>query len=146
MNLAFILQAVLAISFVISVLNLSNDIMKNHKGELYGASASKWIKCLGIGALCNFMDTLGIGSLKPGAGVGKDLISVGDVFITGIVNLSGLLDRMLLQTTRLHTVMSLADRIYLGIRYGLNLFAEQSSSANRRMASLSTLQTSRSYV
>ena len=90
--------------------------------------------------------TLGVGSLKPGAGVGKDLISVGDVFITGIVNLSGLLDRMLLQTTRLHTVMSLADRIYLGIRYGLNLFAEQSSSANRRMASLSTLQTSRSYV
>lgn len=90
--------------------------------------------------------TLGTGSLKPGAGVGKDLISVGDVFITGIVNLSGLLDRMLLQTTRLHTVMSLADRIYLGIRYGLNLFAEQSSSANRRIAALSTLQTSRSYV
>lgn len=69
--------------------------------------------------------TLGIGSLKPGAGVGKDLISVGDVFITGIVNLSGLLDRMLLQTTRLHTVMSLADRIYLGIRYGLKLLALQ---------------------
>ncbi|MDD5900142.1 MAG: spore protease YyaC [Lachnospiraceae bacterium] len=67
--------------------------------------------------------TLGIGSLKPGAGVGKELIAVGDVFITGIVNLSGLLDRMLLQTTRLHTVMSLADRIYLGIRYGLNLSA-----------------------
>ena len=90
--------------------------------------------------------TLGIGSLKPGAGVGKELIAVGDVFITGIVNLSGLLDRMLLQTTRLHTVMSLADRIYLGIRYGLNLFAEYSTSANCRRASLSTLQTSRSYV
>ena len=90
--------------------------------------------------------TLGIGSLKPGAGVGKDLIAVGDVFITGIVNLSGLLDRMLLQTTRLHTVMSLADRIYLGIRYGLNLFAAQSSSANRHIAAFSTLQTSRSYV
>ena len=92
MNLAFILQAVLAISFVISVLNLSNDIMKNHKGELYGASASKWIKCLGIGALCNFMDTLGIGSFAPttflykatGAGV-DDLnlpgtLNVGDTF------------------------------------------------------------------
>ena len=90
--------------------------------------------------------TLGIGSLKPGAGVGKELIAVGDVFITGIVNLSGLLDRMLLQTTRLHTVMSLADRIYLGIRYGLNLYAEYSASANCRIASLSTLQTSRSYV
>ncbi len=71
--------------------------------------------------------TLGVGSLKPGAGVGKDLIAVGDVFITGIVNLSGLLDRMLLQTTRLHTVMSLADRIHLGIRYGLGLFFGHSS-------------------
>lgn len=71
--------------------------------------------------------TLGVGSLKPGAGVGKDLIAVGDVFITGIVNLSGLLDRMLLQTTRLHTVMSLADRIYLGIRYGLGLFSGHGS-------------------
>ena len=71
--------------------------------------------------------TLGVGSLKPGAGVGKELLAVGDLFITGIVNLSGLLDRMLLQTTRLHTVMSLADRIYLGIRYGLNLFTERSS-------------------
>lgn len=90
--------------------------------------------------------TLGVGSLKPGAGVGKDLISVGDLFITGIVNLSGLLDRMLLQTTRLHTVMSLADRIYPGIRYGLNLFAEQSSSQSLCIASFSTLQTSRSYV
>ncbi|MBQ8798760.1 MAG: spore protease YyaC [Lachnospiraceae bacterium] len=72
--------------------------------------------------------TLGIGSLKPGAGVGKDLIAVGDVFITGIVNLAGLLDRMLLQTTRLHTVMSLADRIYLGIRYGLGLFFGHNTS------------------
>jgi putative sporulation protein YyaC len=90
--------------------------------------------------------TLGVGALKPGAGVGKELAAVGDMFITGIVNLSGLLDRMLLQTTRLHTVMSLADRIYLGIRYALHLFSEQSSTANRRIASLSTLQTSRSYV
>lgn len=71
--------------------------------------------------------TLGIGSLKPGAGVGKELLAVGDAFITGIVNLSGLLDRMLLQTTRLHTVMSLADRICLGIRYGLSLFAKEAT-------------------
>ena len=65
MNLAFIMQAVLAIGFLVTALNVSNDILKNHKGELYGASASKWIKCLGIGALCNFMDTLGIGSFAP---------------------------------------------------------------------------------
>lgn len=61
--------------------------------------------------------TLGEGALRPGAGVDKDLPSVGDIFITGIVNFSGLLDSMLLQTTRLNVVMKLADFIYLGISY-----------------------------
>ena len=66
--------------------------------------------------------TLGKGSLKPGAGVNKELPSVGDYYITGIVNMSGLLDQMLLQTTRLHTVMFLSDRIYEGIRHFFHRF------------------------
>ncbi len=61
--------------------------------------------------------TLGEGPLKPGAGVDKDLPAVGDLFITGIVNFSGLLDHMLLQTTRLNVVMSMADQICMAIRY-----------------------------
>ena len=61
--------------------------------------------------------TLGNGPLKPGAGVNKDLPSVGDIFITGIVNISGLFDQMLLQNTRLNMVMTLADNIYSGTRY-----------------------------
>lgn len=61
--------------------------------------------------------TLGEGSLKPGAGVNKNLPPVGDIFITGIVNISGLLDNMLLQTTRLNIVMSMADQICIGINY-----------------------------
>lgn len=61
--------------------------------------------------------TLGEGSLKPGAGVNKELPEVGDIYITGIVNFSGLLDHMLLQTTRLNVVMSMADQIYLAINY-----------------------------
>ena len=64
--------------------------------------------------------TLGQGPLKPGAGVDKDLPEVGDLFITGIVNFSGLLDHMLLQTTRLNVVMSMADQICLAINYCLN--------------------------
>ncbi len=64
--------------------------------------------------------TLGEGSLKPGAGVDKDLPPVGDIYITGIVNFSGLLDHMLLQTTRLNVVMSLADQIFLAINYCLS--------------------------
>ena len=63
--------------------------------------------------------TLGEGALKPGAGVGKDLPHVGNLYITGIVNLSGFLENSLLQTTRLHTVMSLADKISTGICYCL---------------------------
>lgn len=59
--------------------------------------------------------TLGEGSLCPGVGVDKNLPAVGDIFITGIVNLSGFSGQMLLQTTHLHLVMQLADFISLGI-------------------------------
>lgn len=61
--------------------------------------------------------TLGEGPLLPGAGVDKALPPVGDIFITGIVNFSGVLDHMLLQTTRLNVVMILADFICNGINY-----------------------------
>ena len=66
--------------------------------------------------------TLEEGALKPGAGVGKNLPQVGNLCITGIVNLSGFLENSLLQTTRLHTVMSLADKISTGIFYCLAKF------------------------
>lgn len=61
--------------------------------------------------------TLGKGPLKPGAGVNKNLPAVGDIFITGIVNTSGIMEHMLLQTTRLSTVMNLADCISKAIHY-----------------------------
>ena len=59
--------------------------------------------------------TLGEGSLCPGVGVDKNLPSIGDICITGIVNLSGFGSQMLLQTTHLNLVMQLADFISLGI-------------------------------
>ena len=59
--------------------------------------------------------TLGEGSLCPGVGVDKTLPAVGDIFITGIVNLSGFGSQMLLQTTHLNLVMQLADFISMGI-------------------------------
>lgn len=63
--------------------------------------------------------TLGTGSLKPGLGVKKELPEVGDIYITGIVNFSGLLDNLLLQSTRLATVMNLADCISVGLASAL---------------------------
>lgn len=63
--------------------------------------------------------TLGQGPLIPGLGVNRSLPAVGNIHITGIVNYSGLFDNMLLQTTRLASVMSLADTISTGIIIGL---------------------------
>ena len=49
--------------------------------------------------------------LHPGAGTGKELPPVGDISITGNVNLSGCLEFIALQNTRLYTVIELAKTI-----------------------------------
>ncbi|BBF44688.1 spore protease GPR related protein [Lachnospiraceae bacterium KM106-2] len=72
--------------------------------------------------------TLGDGSLYPGMGVDKELPSVGDIYITGIVNISGMLNHMLLQTTRLDVVMQLADYICTGLRYSFYQLQRQRMS------------------
>ncbi|MCM3006560.1 spore protease YyaC [Priestia koreensis] len=66
--------------------------------------------CLGrmksVGNVC-----IGTGPVKPGAGVNKELIPVGDIHITGIVNVSGFMEFFVLQNTRLSLVMKMADLI-----------------------------------
>ena len=59
--------------------------------------------------------TIADGALYPGAAVQKELSPVGDIHITGIVNIAGVLEQLTLQTTRLSTVISLADTITQGI-------------------------------
>ena len=59
--------------------------------------------------------TIADGALYPGAAVQKELSPVGDIHITGIVNIAGMLEQLTLQTTRLSTVISLADTITQGI-------------------------------
>lgn len=58
--------------------------------------------------------TLAEGPLCPGLGVKKELPKVGSLHITGIVNTAGNKENLLLQTTRLSTVMTLADIITAG--------------------------------
>ena len=55
--------------------------------------------------------TLGRGSLKPGLGVSKELRSVGDLFITGIVSGCSSYDPVILQSIRLSVVMRMAECI-----------------------------------
>jgi putative sporulation protein YyaC len=55
------------------------------------------------------------GPLKPGAGVKKDLPSVGTFHITGIVNVGGFMEYFVLQNTRLAVVMKMAEIIASGL-------------------------------
>ena len=59
---------------------------------------------------------IGLGGIKPGSGVGKDLPRVGDIFINGIVNMSGLIPQFTINSTRLNTVYKLMEITSLGIR------------------------------
>lgn len=53
----------------------------------------------------------GIGPIQPGSALNKDLPSIGDVYITGVVNISGFMEYSILQSTRLATVMDMAQQI-----------------------------------
>lgn len=55
------------------------------------------------------------GSIKAGAGVGKELPEVGDYSIVGIVNVGGFMEYFVLQNTRLNLVMNMAKDITDGI-------------------------------
>jgi putative sporulation protein YyaC len=70
--------------------------------------------CLGrlksVGAI-----TIAKGPVRPGAGVNKQLPPVGDIHITGVVNVSGFMEFFVLQNTRLHLVMNMAKTIANGI-------------------------------
>jgi putative sporulation protein YyaC len=54
---------------------------------------------------------IGEGPLKPGAGVNKELPEVGNIHITGIVNVSGFMEFLVLQNTRLNLVLKMAKII-----------------------------------
>lgn len=55
--------------------------------------------------------SLGSGPIQPGAGVKKQLPSVGDAHLTGIVNICGQMAYVVLQNTRLHLVTQMADTL-----------------------------------
>jgi putative sporulation protein YyaC len=60
------------------------------------------------------------GPIKPGSAVRKQLPEIGDVGITGIVNVGGFMEMQVLQNTRLHIVLKMsqiiANSIYLVVR------------------------------
>jgi putative sporulation protein YyaC len=63
--------------------------------------------------------TVGRGPLRPGAGVGKPLPQIGDLHITGVVNVGEFMEYFVLQNTRLHTVMHMAKTVAEGLAVAL---------------------------
>ena len=74
--------------------------------------------CLGrtesVGSL-----TVARGPLRPGAGVNKALPPVGEIHLTGVVNVGGFMEYFVLQNTRLNLVMRMAKVIARGLGDGL---------------------------
>ncbi|WP_100405872.1 spore protease YyaC [Bacillus solitudinis] len=82
--------------------------------EIHGNHPRRFIiaidACLGQSSSVGKV-SLSSGPLKPGAAVNKQLPEVGDIHMTGIVNIGGMMEYFVLQNTRLHTVMTMADMI-----------------------------------
>ncbi|HHT62546.1 MAG: spore protease YyaC [Bacillota bacterium] len=73
-----------------------------------------------LGRLQNVgMINIGLGEISPGAGVHKKLPPVGDIYFTGIVNVSGHMEFLVLQNTRLNIVMQMATKIAYSIIIGI---------------------------
>lgn len=62
------------------------------------------------------------GPLKPGSGVQKDLGTIGDMHITGYVNIAGYMEHFVLQSTRLSLVMDMAKLITTSLFYTIQEF------------------------
>lgn len=79
---------------------------------------------IGIDACLGQLSSVGCiqlvnGPLKPGAGVKKDLPPVGNIHITGVVNIGGFMEYFVLQNTRLSLVMNMAEVIAKSIYISL---------------------------
>lgn len=61
----------------------------------------------------------GYGEIQAGAGLGKNLNPVGDIFIIGIVNIGGFMEFEMLQSTRLSFVFKISDIIAISLNEAL---------------------------
>lgn len=84
-----------------------------------------------LGQSCNIGNiNLVNGAITPGSGVNKNLCPVGDIGITGIVNLSGFMEYIILQNTRLSLVMDMADKISSALYWTVNKLQSYHSTIN----------------
>lgn len=81
--------------------------------------------CLGSSDRVGFIN-IKKGSLKPGTALKKTLPEIGDFYISGVVNVGGFLEHMVLQNTRLYLVYQMADTIARGLYMAYSRFEHES--------------------
>jgi putative sporulation protein YyaC len=77
---------------------------------------------------------IGQGPVKPGAGVNKELPPVGDIHVTGIVNVGGFMEYFVLQNTRLHLVIRMSEVIASSLMSAITGYVHVSSPARDQTA------------
>lgn len=93
---------------------------------------------IAIDACLGYPDNVGYvnlsdGPLKPGAGVKKSLPAVGEMHITGVVNVGGFMEYTILQNTRLNIVMRIADVIAAGLEQTMATHRQAAVAADRTL-------------
>ncbi|MFT8872800.1 MAG: spore protease YyaC [Sporolactobacillus sp.] len=78
-------------------------------------------RCENIGKIC-----VSDGPVYPGAGVNKKLLPIGDMNVTGIVNVGGFMEYSVLQNTRLSLVMQLSVTISRALAFAVVPRAKES--------------------
>ena len=105
---------------------LDSPVHANNLAEVMDLITSKYPSpfILAVDACLGRLDSVGFitikpGPLHPGSGVNKNLPPVGDLSISGIVNVGGYMEFMVLQNTRLSLVMKMANLIARSIFYSV---------------------------
>ncbi|MFW5995761.1 MAG: spore protease YyaC [Halanaerobiaceae bacterium] len=71
------------------------------------------------------------GPLQPGTGVNKNLTEIGDMHITGLVNIGGYMEYLVLQSTRLSLVMNMAGIISRALKNSFLKLEKHENYKNR---------------
>ncbi|MBZ9622899.1 spore protease YyaC [Clostridium sp. FP2] len=74
------------------------------------------------------------GTLTPGAAFNKELPSIGDISIAGIVNISGAFEFMVLQNTRIGIVYEMVRNLEVGIISAINKLSVRKMIINDKVA------------
>lgn len=100
-----------------------NEVIKEINQDHPDAMIMAIDACLGHLESVGYIN-IGNGSLQPGAGVNKDLPRIGSIYVTGIVNVGGFMEYLVLQNTRLNLVMRMADVMVQGLRQTILIYQQ----------------------